>query len=160
MSLITKILVPVDFSRCARAALDHAAFLSQTFEAAIHLLNAWDIPGHLRPDLTVWMGDVSGSLADHAAKEAEAAMGRFVAEASLPDKAKVTTEVVHGAPLESILGCQEKGGFDLIVMGTHGRTGLSHLLLGSVAEGIVRRATCPVMTVRGPMHDEAHGEKK
>jgi nucleotide-binding universal stress UspA family protein len=151
MSLITKILVPVDFSVCSRAALGFATSLSERFEAPIHLLHAWDIPGHLRPDLTVWMGDVSGSLADHAEKEAKSAMSRFMEEAKLAAGPATTSEVVHGMPLEAILSCQTAGDFDLVVMGTHGRTGLSHLLLGSVAEGVVRRAKCPVLTVRSPM---------
>jgi nucleotide-binding universal stress UspA family protein len=101
------------------------------------------------------MGDVSGSLADHAEKEAKSAMTRFVEEANLASTPRTTWEVVHGTPLDAIVSRQATGGFDLVVMGTHGRTGLSHLLLGSVAEGVVRRAACPVLTVRGPMNESA-----
>jgi len=61
---------------------------------------------------------------------------------------KVDIEVVLGVPATEILRCAEDGGFDAIVMGTHGRTGLTHLLLGSTAERVVRHAPCPVVIVR------------
>lgn len=150
MSPITKILVPVDFSACARAALDHAMFLSSKFSAPVHLLHVWHIPGHLRPDLTVWVGDVSGTLADHAQQDASAEMAKFLSETALGTNANVTSEVIGGTPAIAIVEEAKAKGCDLIVIGTHGRTGLSHLLLGSVAESVVRHAPCPVMTVRGP----------
>jgi universal stress protein A len=154
MSPITKILVPVDFSGCSRAALGHALFLSEKFSAPVHLLHVWHIPGHLRPDLTVWVGDVSGTLADHAQQEANAEMAKFLSEMGLASRSGVTSEVIAGTPATAIVETAKAKGCDLIVIGTHGRTGFSHLLLGSVAESVVRHAPCPVMTVRGPKEEK------
>jgi nucleotide-binding universal stress UspA family protein len=61
--------------------------------------------------------------------------------------------VEHGSPAVEIVSFSRNGGFEMIVMGTHGRTGLRHLLMGSVAEGVVRRASCPVMTIHLPFPD-------
>lgn len=150
MSSISKVLVPVDFSDCSRAALDYALFLVEKFGASLYVLHAWHLPGHLRPDLTVWAGDVSGSLADHAQTEARAEMEKFLNETGLKTRQGVTYEVTSGVPATVITEAAAVRKCDLIVMGTHGRTGLSHLLLGSVAENVVRHAKCPVLTVRGP----------
>jgi nucleotide-binding universal stress UspA family protein len=80
----------------------------------------------------------------------------------MPPAARVhyrgTTTMVAGMPAEAIVECATNRGMDLIVMGTHGRSGFAHLLLGSVAEQIVRTAPCPVLTVRNghvePLHDD------
>lgn len=146
--MIEKILLPVDFSECSKEALRYAVELSDRFGAAIHLLYVWDIPGYLRPDLTVWTGDISASLSEHAQKEASQALDEFVLDVGVKDRKGLTAEAVPGAPAPTILQKAEDEGFDLIVMGTHGRTGLSHLVLGSIAENVVRRAHCPVLTVR------------
>jgi len=61
--------------------------------------------------------------------------------------------VVRGSPAQEILSFSKKGGFDMIVMGTHGRTGLRRVLMGSVAESVVRRAQCPVLTIHLPFSD-------
>lgn len=150
MDPINKILVPVDFSPGSKSALEHALFLGHRFGAAVHVLHAWDIPGYVRPDLTVWDGDASSSLAEHARREAEQNMSEFLADAELPEQpVQVTSEIVSGTAYAAILQAIEQGGYDLVVMGTHGRTGLSHLMMGSVAEKVVRRSPVPVMTVRG-----------
>lgn len=150
MAAVKSILVPVDFSACSRTAVEHALFFAERFGARVHLLHAWDIPGYLRPDLTVWTGDVTASLADHARKEAEQGMQKFMTECDLSGRANVTSEVISGTPHATIVEAADQLPFDLIVMGTHGRTGLSHLFLGSVAEGVVRHAKCPVMTIPRP----------
>jgi universal stress protein A len=150
MPLITNILVPVDFSPCSRAAMRYALALVRTFRARLEVLHVWELPGYLRPDLTVWAGDVSGSLAEHARREAEQGMRLFVDESGLLPDDKVHSTVLGGTPYASVLAALEDGDFDLVVMGTHGRTGLSHVLLGSVAERVVRHAKVPVLTVRAP----------
>ena len=146
--MIDKILLPVDFSDCSKAALRYAVELSDRFGASIHLLYVWDIPGYLRPDLTVWTGDISASLSEHAQKEATQSLDEFVLDVGVKNRNGLTVEAAPGAPAPTILSKAEEGKFNLIVMGTHGRTGLSHLVLGSIAENVVRRAHCPVLTVR------------
>ncbi|SRR5260221_6976598 len=143
-----KILVPVDYSPSSKLALEYALMLADRFDAKVHLLHAWEVPAYLRPDLTVWSGEVSATLADHARAEAERGMKEFLADPKVAGRQNVTSEVVAGTPYSAVLRAIDEGGFDLTAMGTHGRTGLSHLLLGSVAEKVVRHAKCPVLTVR------------
>jgi universal stress protein A len=150
MSQFKKILVPVDFSPSSKLALEYALSLAERFDGSVHVLHAWEVPAYLRPDLTVWSGEVSATLADHAHAEAERGMLQFLADAKVVGRRNVTSQIASGAPYVTILSLAEEGKFDLIAMGTHGRTGLSHLVLGSVAEKIVRHSKCPVLTVRAP----------
>ena len=145
-----KILVPVDFSPSSKLAVEHALALAGHFQGTVHVLHAWELPAYLRPDLTVWSGELNAPLELHARGEAEKAMREFVADTHLKDRPDVTTELRSGVLYSTILAVAEQGEFDLIVMGTHGRTGFSHVVLGSVAEKIVRLAKCPVLTVRVP----------
>jgi nucleotide-binding universal stress UspA family protein len=144
-----KILVPTDFSPSSRLALESAMTLATAFQSRVHVFNAWEVPPYLRPDLTVWVGDVSTTLTAHARGEAEKAMREFLADAKVGENANVTSQIVNGAPYATILAMAKEGNFDLIAMGTHGRTGVAHLVLGSVAERIVRHSPCAVLTVRG-----------
>lgn len=146
--MFKKILLPVDFSDCSRAALRHATFIGDEFGSEIHVLHVWDIPGHLRPDLTVWTGDISASLHEHARQEAEQALEDFAKDTGVAGRRGLTLETASGPPASTVVAKAEEGAYDLIVMGTHGRTGLSHLVLGSIAEHVVRHAQCPVLTVR------------
>jgi nucleotide-binding universal stress UspA family protein len=146
MPQVRKILVPVDFSVSSTRAFEHALALASRFGSSVHVLHAWEVPAYLRPDLTVWAGEVSATLAEHAAREATKSMTEFLALAAPAHQ--VTSAVVAGPPYETIIATAKEGAFDLIAMGTHGRTGLTHLVLGSVAEKVVRHAECPVLTVR------------
>ncbi|HVW26037.1 MAG TPA: universal stress protein [Polyangiaceae bacterium] len=143
-----KILVPVDYSPSSKRALEWALVLAESMGASVHVLHTWEVPPYLRPDLTVWSGEISETLADHTRAEAEKGMRDFLATADVATRANVTSQVVPGAPYATILALVEQEGFDLIAMGTHGRTGVAHLLLGSVAEKVVRHAPCPVLTIR------------
>jgi universal stress protein A len=147
---IRKILVPVDFSPSSKLALEYALMFADKYSATIRLFHAWEIPAYVRPDLTVWSGQLSSTLCDSVKLGAEKAMGEFVRDANVADRKDVTTEIVEGTPYATILSALEGGTYDLVVMGTHGRTGLSHLMLGSVAEKVVRHSRQPVLTVRAP----------
>lgn len=153
---IEKILVPVDFSSCAKAALARALLFAERFDAEVRVIHIWDTPHFIRPDLMVWMEGASGDrqsiwnmVRESAAKEMEA----FLSDLSDEQRARITTKVDGGDVVELLLEEAEKGEYDLIVAGTHGRTGVAHLMLGSVAERVVRRAPCPVLTVREPRSD-------
>jgi nucleotide-binding universal stress UspA family protein len=86
---------------------------------------------------------------------ARAALERVVREANAPGVV-IHAEVAEGLPFDEIVRLARDRNVDLIVMGTHGHTGLAHVLMGSVAEKVVRRAPCPVLTVRHPEHEFVH----
>jgi nucleotide-binding universal stress UspA family protein len=144
---ITRILVPVDFSPHAERAFCYAITLAQRLGADVELLHVVDNPfvagtwsaetysPNIDELLTELMADAEHRL--DGLKESAAAMG-------------VTAEtlVLRGRPWQSIVERAAAGGVNLIVMATHGRTGLAHAVVGSVAERVVRNAQCPVLTIR------------
>lgn len=135
---VRRILVPVDFSECSFDALDYACYLAKRLGAAVDVL-------HVRDPESWDDGDpVSGAYGDHEPDEAlHDAMLRLER-----DGVKGGAMVETGPAEKAIVRVAIAWRHDLIVMGTHGRTGLSHLLLGSVAEEVMRRAPCPLVTVR------------
>jgi universal stress protein A len=143
-----KILVPVDFSPSSKRALEWALAFAERFDAQVMVVHTWEIPSYLRPDLTVWSGDISATLTDYTRADAEKNMQTFLRETRAGERANVSSSVEPGAPYPTILRLASERAIDLIAMGTHGRAGVAHLLLGSTAENVVRHATCPVLTVR------------
>lgn len=143
-----KILVPVDFSPSSKSALEWALAFAGRFDAQVIVLHTWEIPAYLRPDLTVWSGEISATLSDYARADAEKNMQAFLKETRAGERANVSSVVEAGAAYPTILRVAGERGVDLIAMGTHGRMGVAHLLLGSTAERVVRHSTCPVLTVR------------
>ena len=138
-----QILLPTDGSEGTAAVADHVAALAERFDATVHVLavadtrNRFESPSSgLAPD--VWEESEN--------ERATAAVDDTVA--LLPDSVAVERAVESGVPHEVILAYAEDEGMDVIVMGTHGRTGLDHYLIGSVAERVVRRSSVPVFTVR------------
>ena len=140
MSSPRSILVPVDGSPASLAALEHAVALAEEGDAAIDVLHV-EAPDEFR------IG--SGSpLSPSNRTEVEHALNEAVDRASARLVGRVARRTISGDPLRVILDTASSGPYDLIVMGTHGRIGRLHALLGSVAEGVVRNAPCPVLTVR------------
>jgi len=146
-----KILVPVDYSPSSKLALEWALVLADSMKASVHVLHTWEVPPYLRPDLTVWSGEISETLADHTHAEADKGMRAFLAAMKVEGRPNVTSQVLPGTPYATIVEVAKERGFDMIAMGTHGRSGVAHLLLGSVAEKVVRHAPCPVLTIRAPL---------
>jgi nucleotide-binding universal stress UspA family protein len=140
-----KILCPIDLSANSRDAMHHAADLAGALGAELTLLHVYELPVYALPDGAIVTGaqtivDLEASVARSLAEwrdQAQQRLGRPVA-----------TRQALGAAAPLIVAEARTGGHDLIVMGTHGRSGLDHLLLGSVAEKVMRRASCPVLTVR------------
>ena len=134
---IERILFPTDFSEISMAALGHAERLAANTGAEVLVLHVFPLP------------DVWGSGA--ATKDANDETKKQL-ESITPQMAGVRIRTVaHGGPPgEVICWIAQQHKCDLIVLGTHGRTGLPHLLMGSIAEAIVRRAPCPVVTIRQP----------
>jgi universal stress protein A len=152
METFQRILVPVDFSPCSREALTRAAALADRLGASIDLLHVWQPPPVVNPETLIGTGPDGPGMVQFARDQAEAAMAEFVKQARGSGIRIEHTSVEPGDPARSIAEAAERGGYDLIAMGTHGRTGLAHLLLGSVAEKVIRRASRPVMTVREKAH--------
>jgi nucleotide-binding universal stress UspA family protein len=144
--ILKKILVPTDFSDCSEAALKHGRALAETFDASLHLLHVVQDP-YTQP----WAAEAfPAPLADLL--EQWQAQARQRMTALIPESARgnVLTSAVVGSPFSEILRYAEEQQVDLIVIGTHGRGLIGHMFLGSVAERVVRRAPCPVLTVRHP----------
>ena len=150
MPVISRVLVPIDFSPSARAALEYATFLAGEFAADLEVLHVWEPPGYVGPDTLALLPVAAGQPGwDQTRAEVTREVDQFLAKASAKPKA-LSVRVEAGEPSDTILNLAKDWGADLIVMGTHGRTGLSRLLIGSVAEAVLRRSTCPVLTIRVP----------
>ena len=146
MLQIAHILVPVDFSPCSKAALEYAGALADRLEAAVDVLHVWSIPAMVMPELLVL---VPGGQPESLQQFAEKQVGKHLDElvGSVTTKTPVRRRVELGDPAGTIVRLASKDGYDLIVMGTHGRQGIQHLLAGSVAEKVVRSSSVPVVTV-------------
>ena len=141
-----RILCPVDFSEYSNAAVEEAADLAKAIGAELTLLHAFQNPAYVMP-----MQGYVGLGADFLGKLRQQLEDEVVAQ-SRPVRERgvaVKTEVVEGVPYKVIVDHAKEAQSDLIVMGTHGRTGLAHALTGSVAERVVRLAHCPVLVTRG-----------
>src|SRR3954453_17581536 len=146
------ILVPTDLSEGAEEALDYACELASQFGATVHLLNVISIPALGVPELGVAM---ASSVIDSLIEDNRAALAALAAKKCV--KAMIGQPLLRtGDARDVILSAAKELGVDLIVMGTHGRRGVSRALLGSVTETIVRTAPCPVLTIRPhTLHHEA-----
>lgn len=143
-----RILVPVDYSDPSRAVLQFAAEVAHRLGGDLTVVHVWECMPHAPPDLTVKGRDGKvRKLADVIRENAENEMKQFLAGAALPEGLRVATRVEGGDAAKCILGDLDSGDFDLLVMGTHGRGGVKHVVLGSVAEKIVRSSRVPVITV-------------
>lgn len=149
MPHVDKILVPVDFSVCSRAALEMAEVIAEKFGASVDVLHVWEPPRYVIPEVTVQLpGEPQQTLAQFARSAAGKEMEAFLVALEGKGQLRVRGRLESGDPTEVIIDLADREQYDLIVMGTHGRRGLSHVLLGSVAEKVVRRAACPVLTRR------------
>ncbi len=141
-----RVCCPIDFSNASRAAMEVAADLVRRTGAELVLLHAYPIPGYTFPDGSVV---ASPKMMQELAEQAQRHLEEWRGEAErIVGAARVTAEKAIGEPAAEILAFARARGADLIVVGTHGRTGIEHALMGSIAERVVRRAHCPVLTVR------------
>jgi universal stress protein A len=147
MKPIKKILVPVDFSAHSAEAMRFAADLARRYGASLDLLHVFQTLTYALPEGYVLPGaEELEKIMKHFQLDLETAR-RTAIEAGAPS---VETTLLQGGVATEILRFAKERNSDFIVMGTHGRTGLKHMLIGSVAEHIVRVAPCPVLTVRSP----------
>jgi nucleotide-binding universal stress UspA family protein len=153
---ITKILVPIDFSPHADRAFGYATALARRLGAELTLVHvvedpfatgAWGAETYI-PNI--------GELLQNLIAAAERQL-TTLKDGAAAQGVRVKTAVITGRPAQSIIEHADTEGCDLIVIGTHGRTGLAHVVMGSVAERVLRKAPCPVLTVRA---DAGAGESK
>jgi nucleotide-binding universal stress UspA family protein len=146
--LFQRILVPMDFSAQSRGALALASRLAKE-AGPVHLILAHST--HVPAELEAYAATHADFFREKLPAQAAAELERMLGE--LQD-AGISCEYValQGSPEQRIVELAKERGATLIVMGTHGRGGLSHVLLGSVAERVLRLAPCPVLTVRVPPH--------
>jgi universal stress protein A len=146
-----KILVPTDFSTAGRTALEMATSLAKGRGASLLIVHVEEPP-------TAYGG---GELYYGIDEPSKADLQRMLAEV-VPSDSKVPHEhrLVMGSPATAIMHMAEKEGAELIVMATHGRTGMFRLLMGSVAEEVVRKAKCPVLTVKAAVAKPARAAAK
>jgi nucleotide-binding universal stress UspA family protein len=142
---IRKILLPTDFSEGSRGAAQVAIDLARRLGAEVTLLHAYVLPTYMFPDGAAIVPDAQQvTQVVNAVDDSLTKLARALATADV----RVTTRAVDGDAAHEIVRIAREEGFGMVVMGTHGRTGLRHLLLGSVAERVVRTSAVPVLTVR------------
>jgi universal stress protein A len=152
--LLRKILVPTDFSPTSTRALAEAQVFAAAFGASIDLLYVWSAPALVAPESVITgVGINEQPLLEWIRLSATEHLAKFEAEARQAGIAVHSSLCESGDPATTIVERATSGGYDLLVLGTHGRTGLSHLIMGSVAEKVVRRAPCPVLTVRADVNE-------
>jgi nucleotide-binding universal stress UspA family protein len=143
MARFHRILVPIDFEDSSSEALDVGVELALAFDAKLILLHAWEVPtfayagGYTAPDLWAVIED--------------AATAQLATTLALVRKRVPSAEslLANGAPAPETIAAIDQTSADLVIMGTHGRRGVTRMFLGSVAENVVRNSPVPVLTIRG-----------
>lgn len=148
MPSIRRILVPVDLSRCSRAALDYAIELATPLHAAVEVLYVWEPNGYAGNDALSLVPPPRGQKWDDTRVQIHREVESFLG----PHREQVRqVRVESGTAGDVIAEAAREGEHDLIVMGSHGRSGISRLLVGSVAEAVMRKASVPVLTLKLPV---------
>lgn len=146
-----RILVAVDYAPCSKAALDIAAEFARTSGGTVDLLHVFRKPEVIPPEFAVMHDKSDRSLTTLLRERSQEDMDAYLRKVTEHAGQIGRAWVDDGDPATCILEHADKGDYDLIVLGTHGRTGLDHVLLGSVAEKVVRLCPKPVLTVRSPI---------
>ena len=151
MLTLKTVLVPTDFSEASESALRYGKAMAEAFGASLHVV-------HVMEDLLAhaWAAEVYVSsmpqLRDEIEKESRQRLVTLLTDAERATL-RAETALLAGNPVLEIIRYAKAHGVDLIVMGTHGRGPIAHMLLGSVAEKVVRKSPCPVLTVREAQHE-------
>ena len=142
MLTLKHILHPTDFSGNSDEALKYACFLATQFDAELHLI-------HVAQNLATDTPIMAGLPTDHFQQQIKNAGQELTLfpEKVLSHSGPVVRSVCEGVPFVEIIRYAKEKEIDMIVMGTHGYSGLKHLIMGSVAENVVRKASCPVLTI-------------
>lgn len=147
MELLGKILFATDFSENSEHAFDYAYSLAQKFNSQLIILHVINEPVDLRG---FYVPHISFENLEKEIEEGAEKMMEKFCHTRIGDNFPYKTRITTGIPYEEILKYADDENVSLIVLGTQGRSGIDHLLFGSTAERVVRKARCPVMTVRLP----------
>jgi nucleotide-binding universal stress UspA family protein len=145
---INKVLVPIDFSDYSKAALRYAVNFTKLFKAEIILIYVVE-PVIYPPDFSmgqIAIPTVTTEFDDRAKEEL-----KKLAKEEIPSQTNVTTVLKTGKPFVEIIDTATELDVDIIIIATHGHSGVEHILFGSTAEKVVRKAPCPVLTIREPV---------
>ncbi|MEP9411566.1 MAG: universal stress protein [Candidatus Brocadia sp.] len=146
---IKNILCPIDYSVYSEMALKYAIEFAEKYQAKLYLMHVLDIRVYDINEPDLYNVNIVDSETIDKLRE------RLLRCVSEDTKGRISVEaiIIQGVPFAEIIKASRDYKIDLIVIGTHGRTGLSHAIMGSVAEKVVRKAPCPVLTIRHPEHD-------
>ena len=151
MIQLKRILIPTDFSKFSEPAMQYGLAIAARFDAEVHLLHIVPDPAMLVPEAAAFSIESMQAQSDQLTEEALKALAKLPND-GWSDSKPVVREVRIGAAFIEIIEYARETDIDLIVIGTHGRSGLMHVLMGSVAERIVRKSPCPVLTVKPEGH--------
>ena len=151
MIRLNRILLPLDFSDATAGAVRYACALTENFVAELHLLHVLEVHVSTTPP-QFGMGFAWPERFEETATSAKKRLAESI-DSEWGRERKIEHAVVSGSPFLEIIQYAKENEIDLIVMGTHGHSGLKHLLIGSVAENVVRKSPCPVLTVRPEGHN-------
>lgn len=148
MIVLKKILVPTDFSEHSDKAIRYGVELAAKFNSELHVFHAVEA-------IPIMYGEGGGYFSYEATKSIEDAAAEHLEslEINAPEGVNIVRKVVPGHPFVEIVRYARENAMDLLVIGTHGRGAISHMLLGSVAERVTRKAPCPVLVVREEEHE-------
>lgn len=148
MPSIRRILVPVDFSRCSRAALDYAIDLAAAVKATVEVLYVWEPNGYAGEGALSLVPPPRGQKWDETRLQMRRELDAFLG----PHREHLRdVRIEAGTPGDVITDTAREGEYDLVIMGSHGRTGVTRLLVGSVAESVMRKSQVPVLTLKLPV---------
>lgn len=147
MKPFDKILTAVDFSESSDFAFEYALTLARQFQSELIILHVINEPVDLRG---FYVPHISFEQLEKEIEEGAGKMMEKFCQTRMGDFSNYTTEIVTGIPYEEITRKAADVAASLIVLGTHGRTGLDHIIFGSTAERVVRSSSCPVLTIRMP----------
>jgi nucleotide-binding universal stress UspA family protein len=148
MKTFEKILTAIDFSENSDYAFEYALTLATQFQAELTIMHVINEPVDLRG---FYVPHISFEQLEKEIEEGAEKMMEKFCQTRMGDFSNYKTAIITGIPYEEIIRKAEDTGSSLIVLGTHGRTGLDHLIFGSTAERVVRSASCPVLTIRMPV---------
>ncbi len=151
MILLKNILVATDFGEAADAALTYGRALARSFDATLHVVHVAEnvyVPAFGAEAYVAALPELQQDVEE----DARLRLHELVSDTDTSLRV-VTKVITSNVPAQAVITYARDASIDLIVMGTHGRGAVAHLLMGSVAERVVRTAPCPVLTVRHPEHD-------
>ena len=151
MIKLDRILVPTDFSDFSKPAMQYGCAIAARFGAELHLLHVVADPAMLVPEAAAFSVEAMQAQSEVLVEDAKAALQKLPPD-NWEDGKPIFRDVRVGPAFMEIIDYAREKSIDLIVIGTHGRSGLMHILMGSVAERIVRKAPCPVLTVKPEGH--------